>query len=222
MADERDARRRENTHSRRSARVRQMTADRDARRRGDTESRRSARVQQTADERDARRHDNTERRAAQRDKASRPDWTHLLMHARPSPCAIRLRATHLCSHCGARLLWKRNHYAVAMVGSPLHLSLPCLMAGKRCFGRLPSGHSRKCNNLFAFTAMGVSGDEGFVHQPVPSCVKINGRTYHCVLPAEWYVHDPDQRRVEDNSLSLSGPAACGCHPAGHDQHQPVC
>ncbi len=59
-----------------------------------------------------------------------------------------------------------------------------------------------------FTAMGVSGDEGFVRQPVPSCVKIHGRTYHRVLPAEmqgpvhWYVHDPDQRRVEADTWSL--------------------
>ena len=45
------------------------------------------------------------------------------------------------------------------------------------------GQSRKYNNLFAFTAMGVTGTERFVPQPVPSCVKIHGRTYHRVLPA---------------------------------------
>ncbi len=68
--------------------------------------------------------------------------------------------------------------------------------------------SRKYNNLFALTAMGVLGNEGFVRQPVPRCVKIHGCTYHRVLPAEmrgpvqWYVHDPDQRSVEANALSL--------------------
>ncbi len=68
--------------------------------------------------------------------------------------------------------------------------------------------SRKYNNLFALTAMGVLGNEGFVRQPVPSCMKIHGRTYHRVLPAEmrgpvqWYVHDPNQRRVQANALSL--------------------
>ena len=46
------------------------------------------------------------------------------------------------------------------------------------------GQSRKYNNLFAFTAMGVTGTERFVPQPVPSCVKIHGRTYHRVLPAD--------------------------------------
>ncbi len=45
-------------------------------------------------------------------------------------------------------------------------------------------------------------------QPVPSCMKIHGHTYHHVLPAEmqglvhWYVHDPDQRRVEADTWSL--------------------
>lgn len=29
-------------------------------------------------------------------------------------------------------------------------------------------HSRKYNNLFAFTAMRVLGDQGFVHQLIPS------------------------------------------------------
>ena len=46
------------------------------------------------------------------------------------------------------------------------------------------GQSRKYNNLFAFTGKGVSGTERFVPQPVPSCVKIHGRTYHRVLPAD--------------------------------------
>ncbi len=69
-------------------------------------------------------------------------------------------------------------------------------------------HSRQYNNLFAFTAMGVSGDKDFMHQPVPSSVKIHGRTYLRVLlakmqgPVQWYVHDHDQRRGEANTLSL--------------------
>ena len=68
-------------------------------------------------------------------------------------------------------------------------------------------HSRTHNNLFAFTAMGVSGDQGFVHQPVLSCVKIHGRTYHRTCaemrgPVHWYVHDPDQRREEATNFSV--------------------
>ena len=56
--------------------------------------------------------------------------------------------------------------------------------------------------------MGVSGPEGFVPMAAPSCVKINGRTYHRILPGNmrgtvrWYVHDPDERRSEAVGLSL--------------------
>ena len=63
--------------------------------------------------------------------------------------------------------------------------------------------SRKYNNLFSFTAMGVSGEHGFVHQASPSCVKIHGRTYHRILPANhqgpvhWYVHDPQLARANE-------------------------
>ena len=46
------------------------------------------------------------------------------------------------------------------------------------------GQSWTYNNLFAFTAMGVTGTKWFVPQPVTICVKIHGRTYHRVLPAD--------------------------------------
>lgn len=57
--------------------------------------------------------------------------------------------------------------------------------------------------------MGISQLEGFVPMAVPSCVKINGQTYHRVLPrnmrgtVRWYVHDSDERRSEAVSLSLN-------------------
>ena len=88
--------------------------------------------------------------------------------------------------------------------------LPALPEGWEEMFRRPAfrTHSWQYNNLFTFTAMGVSGDQGVVHQPAPSCVKIHGRTYHRVLPAEmhgpvhWYVHDPQLRREEATSLHL--------------------
>ncbi len=108
--------------------------------------------------------------------------------------------------------------------------LPTLPEGWEEMFRTPDfrNDSWKYNNLFAFTAIGVSGNEGFVRQPVPSCVKIHGRTYHCVIPAEmrgpiqWYVHDPDQRRVEANTLSLDEQLVDAIQRAGPDQDQPVC
>ena len=56
--------------------------------------------------------------------------------------------------------------------------------------------------------MGVAGEEGLVQEGAPSCVKIHGRTYHRVLPADmrgtvrWYVHDPEERRQEATQVSL--------------------
>ena len=69
-------------------------------------------------------------------------------------------------------------------------------------------NSRKYNNLFCFSAIGVEGREGFVHEGAPSCVKIHGRIYHRVLPCNlrgslrWYVHDPDERIMEASDLRL--------------------
>ena len=69
-------------------------------------------------------------------------------------------------------------------------------------------NSQKCNNLFCFSAIGVEGREGFVHETAPSCVKIHGRTYHQVLlcnlkgSLRWYIHDPDKGTTEARSFSL--------------------
>ena len=69
-------------------------------------------------------------------------------------------------------------------------------------------NSRKYNNLFCFSAIGVEGREGFVPETAPSCVKIHGRTYHRVLPCNlkgslrWYVHDLDERMTEARYFSL--------------------
>ncbi len=188
---------------------------RDDHRRGNAELRRSARSRQTPAERDARRQEDTEIRReggllGEQDRLPRAQTglTYECMRApAPAPFALELPISAPTAEPGC-CVGRRSPCAVVMEGSRPLLSLPCLKAGKRCLGRLPSGHSAGSTTTSALTAMGVSGDEGFVRQPVPSCVKIHGRTYHRVLPAEmrgpvqWYVHDPDQRRVEANALSL--------------------
>ncbi len=129
-----------------------------------------------------------------------PDWAHLRVHSHPSPRAIHLGAAHLCSHCGAPLLGGETESLCCGNGRITTTPLPTLREGWEEMFRTPAfrTHSRQYNNLLTFTALGVSGDEGFAHQPVPSCVKIHGRTYHRVLPAEmqgpvhWYVHDPEE------------------------------
>ena len=82
-------------------------------------------------------------------------------------------------------------------------------------------------SVCTFTTMGVSGDQGFVHQRALSCAEIHGRTYHHVLPAEmqgpvcWCFHDPQLRR---GNLSTSRSAAHGSHPAdpGRDKSSGAC
>ncbi len=50
---------------------------------------------------------------------------------------------------------------VAMVGSPPLLSLPCLKAGKRCLGRLPSGHTAGSKQPVCVYSNGSLGGRGF-------------------------------------------------------------
>ena len=200
----------------RDARVRQTSEERVARRRENAGQMRAARARQSSVDRSSRRQENVNRmRAIRRPPALLPDWTRLPVHRQPSPAAICLGPNHQCSHCGTRLLCRETETFCCRDGKVAITPLPALPEGweqmfqsrdfrthSRTYNNLfaftamgVSGdqgfvhqpvprHSRTYNNLFAFTAMGVSGDQGFVHQPVPSCVNIHGRTYHRVLPAE--------------------------------------
>ncbi len=148
---------------------------------------RSVRARQTPDERDARHQENAERmRTALRGRqdASRPDWVHLGVHAHPSPRAIRLGAGHLCSHCGARLLCGETELLCCGNGITT-TPLPTLPEGCEEMFRTPAFRTEPAvQQPVCVYSNGSLGDKGFVHQPVPSCVKIHGRTYHRVLPAE--------------------------------------
>ncbi len=210
LVHQRDDERRDNAESRRSARDQQAPAERVARRRENLERMRSARERQEPDERVARRRENAERmRFAWRGSRMPRAWTGLTYVCTralaPAPFALELPI----SHCRARLLCGETESLCCRNGRSRSL-LPTLPEGWEEMFRTPAfrNHSRKYNNLFGFTAMGVLGNEGFVRQPVPSCVNIHACTYHRLLPAEmwgpvqWYVHDPDQKRVEANALSL--------------------
>ena len=91
----------------------------------------------------------------------------------------------------------RNGKIVLQPLQPLLASWPAMFRD-RTFRQ----SSRKYN-LFSFTAMGVSGEHGFVHQASPSCMKIHGRTYYRILtanlqgPVQWYVHDPQLARANE-------------------------
>ncbi len=129
LVPQRDQERRSNTDSRRSARARQAPAERVVHGQKNAQRMRSARVRGTPDERDARRQENAERMKTarrRRQDASRPEWAHLRVHARPSPRAIRLRATHLCSQCGARLLCRETESLCCANGTITTTPLPTL------------------------------------------------------------------------------------------------
>ncbi len=127
----------------RCRRAKTVVHQRDDQRRNDADSKRSERARETSDERVALRRENAERMGfarRERQDASHLDWSHLHVHARPSPRAIRLGAAHLCSIAEPGCcVGRRSPCAVAMEGSRPLPSLRCLKAGKRCFGRLPSG-----------------------------------------------------------------------------------
>ena len=128
-------------------------------------------------------------------------WQILPVHRMPHPHPLRLGGTHECPHCHAVLLKEEEPSFCCREGkiqlAPHH---HCLTAGWRC---IKEWHSRQpVADTMHFTAIGVSGEEGFVQEGAPSCVKIHGRTYPHVLPADmrgtvqWYVHDPEERRQE--------------------------
>lgn len=117
-----------------------------------------------------------------------PDWTDLHVHSHPSPPALCLGESHRCSHCGSQLLSREREFFCHCGGKFAISPLPALPEGweERFWRPAFRAHSWQYNNLpvhlyCTFTAMGVSGDQGFVHQPAPSCVKIHGHTYHRVL-----------------------------------------
>ncbi|PVU94986.1 hypothetical protein BB560_005900, partial [Smittium megazygosporum] len=58
--------------------------------------------------------------------------------------------------------------------------------------------ARRYNHRFAFSDMGVEGEEGFIEQPPPSCIKINGRTYHKISEGspKWIINDPLEQNLD--------------------------
>ena len=166
------------------------------------DERRAAVCEMNARTREARARMTDERRAAVREvhtsrmresraqrqlvASSRRMWCELPVHRTPNPPVLQLSHTKMCPYCRAVLLMDED-------------TTFCCRSGKIDVDELPAlpprwlemfhdvnfrKASRKYNNLFCFTALGITGDERFVHQAAPSCVKINGRTYHRVLPGD--------------------------------------
>ena len=68
-------------------------------------------------------------------------------------------------------------------------------------------NSRRYNHRFAFSALGIDGEEGFMDQPAHSCVKIQGRTYQKISgnTLRWLIHDPLDGILEESALRKYSP-----------------
>ena len=209
----RDAARARTTRSRRTSeavvaeRLRHTARARTTRSRRTSEAVSAERLRHTARAR-ASRARARQPQVQQRDGAEQTSarrWANLPVHKTPFPNPLKLGSTHPCRHCGIVLLRGEEESFCCRDGSIVLQPLPHLPPGwpKMFRNKAFRKNSWKYNNLFCFTAMGVSGELGFVHQNSPSCVKIHGRTYHCILPAnqhgpvQWYVHDPQLARAEE-------------------------
>lgn len=120
------------------------------------------------------------------------------------PSEFKNSWSHHCSFCETQLLKSEDNGW-------------CCLRGKHIVPRLPpypaiveetfASHqavlcsiSRKLNNLFAFTILGVTG--GFQSLPTPSNVAISGRVYHQILDISqgnhslrWFLYDEAGRNI---------------------------
>ena len=108
-------------------------------------------------------------------------------------------STHNCTNCGV-LLYSGETSSFCCLNGKIGLApLPPLPVElRRIFeDRDFRSHARSYNHFFAFSAMGVDGKDGFIQLPVPSCVKIHGRTYHKISgnTSTWMIHDPLERNL---------------------------
>ena len=112
--------------------------------------------------------------------ASRSLWDELAVQRIPNPAPITLEAIKVCPYCGAGLLQHEESSFCCRDRRIAVEPLPLLPSGwtEMFMDPVFRKNSRKYNNLFCFSAIGVEGREGNVPEIVPSCVKIHGRTYH--------------------------------------------
>ena len=91
-----------------------------------------------------------------------------------SHVARTLGEIKICRHCRAELYSEEGCFC-CHGGKIAVESLPQLPSGwtEMFMDSAFRKNSRKYNNLFCFSAIGVEGKEGFVHEGAASCVKIH-------------------------------------------------
>ncbi len=116
-----------------------------------------------------------------------------------------------CNHCGASLLHGEPASMCCSLGTKMSPPLPALphriqnlASNPQTCGKL-STLSRKMNNLFSFSAIGVTGGFKRFEEGIAS-VAITGRTYHRLLDAatpdhsiHWFLYDELERERDGNT-----------------------
>ena len=128
-------------------------------------------------------------------------WYRLSMH---KPQINTIEWSRVCSFCGSRLLHSESNGWCCNKGAYIRPALPDypetvvtqLDAHQAEYSLL----SRRLNNLFSFTAIGVDGE--FIPFRGPANVALTGRTYHRILHLDkgehslkWFLYDEDGRRL---------------------------
>ena len=110
-------------------------------------------------------------------------WQTLPVPRMPHPHLLRLGGTHECPHCHAVLLKEEEHSFCCREGKMQLAPLPPLPRGwlEMCQTVAFKTASRRYKALF-FTAIGVSGEEGFVQEGAPSICPLAFRKYCCSRP----------------------------------------
>lgn len=117
---------------------------------------------------------------------------------------------HRCRHCNARLFYEETSRVQWCCGSGAY-NIQNFTPLTEDFYSDPSfvNKARAYNNLFAFSALGVS--HGYHHPPGLSFLKIQGRIYHRVFDLAYdrtinnlglYIHDSSEREREALKLNL--------------------
>ncbi|KAJ6611526.1 hypothetical protein B0H10DRAFT_359241 [Mycena sp. CBHHK59/15] len=188
------------------------------------DAQRSRRARENSSDRELRRKDNTTARRTARNTAevqssnsSEHWWVRMAqLNSSETKLSLGLHWNRTCKHCGIKVLAGERCHDRCFVCGPKgshYLPLPPPYPEEWetfIHDRKTSSLSRKFNQLFSLTALGVH-DGDFMHfSPGVSAVTLNGgRTYHRILPAyegqhaiRWFIHDPHAIFAKGDDLQI--------------------
>ncbi|KAJ7867245.1 hypothetical protein B0H14DRAFT_2731535 [Mycena olivaceomarginata] len=192
----------------RNRRSSQDTAERDLIREQDSSARRVAQgLLDNVDRERIRTADTLAHTASRNTEVQRPNhWWEQVSHLNSSQVSkpLGLRWNRICRHCGITILTgERCHdecFVCGPKGSHVQPLLPPYPEEWDYFihASKTAALSRKFNQIFCLTALGVYDGDFMKFSPGVSAVTLaGGRTYHRILPSHegqhalrWFIHDP--------------------------------